>query len=157
MIKVVVDIGDTERGIVAMLRRSRRLAPAFAELKKPMRDDQRQHQRREEGPDGKWPKRKTAYTTVSRQGAGGRFSGGTKKKRIGSRKKLLGKIPGAIKVVSDDDAVIAFSRIAWASIHQDGGTAGRGAKIPKREFMWISERLAREAQSIISEHMLGGW
>jgi phage gpG-like protein len=34
--------------------------------------------------------------------------------------------------------------IDWAGVHNDGGVAGKGARIPERKFLeWTPERLAK--------------
>ncbi len=61
----------------------------------------------------------------------------------------LGQIANSIATKIDGKAgyLEKYSRIAWAGIHNDGGTAGKGAKIPQRKFLeWTPERIAKLAE-----------
>jgi len=49
------------------------------------------------------------------------------------------------------------ARGPWAGVHQFGGTAGRGAKIPQRTFLWASDRLVEHFASSLQNHLRGGW
>jgi phage gpG-like protein len=40
--------------------------------------------------------------------------------------------------------LVIESAIDWAGVHNDGGTAGKGARIPKRTFLeWTPERIEK--------------
>lgn len=119
---------------------------AMQELRKPLRVDQREHARAQEGPDGPWPKRASAADRAS-------ASRKRRKRRRPSRRRLLGKLPGAVKVTSTRSSVTIESRVAWSGIHQHGGTAGRGAKIPARPFLWISQKLRGIAIATLEQRM----
>lgn len=53
--------------------------------------------------------------------------------------KTLGRIASSIKSKVSETSVNVSSEIYWSGVHNDGGTAGRGAKIPKREFLAITD------------------
>ena len=51
----------------------------------------------------------------------------------------------------------AVSKIAWAAAHQEGGTVGRGAKLPARPFMWMSQWFVSLALRKLGEHLERSW
>lgn len=156
-IVATIHTGDVERGIREMERRAKMFAPAFQRLKKPLRDDQRNHAIAQDGPEGKWPPRKSKYgSRTQKRDSGGRFLKGKRGKRKPAG-KLLGALPGATRYRVETDSVRAFSPVPWAGIHQEGGTAGRGAKIPARPFLWLSDALLRVADEVIAEHIAEPW
>lgn len=58
------------------------------------------------------------------------------------RGDLLGRIASSIRAEISKGALVIESAIDWAGIHNDGGTAGHGARIPKRTFLeWTPERI----------------
>jgi len=58
--------------------------------------------------------------------------------------KILGKLSGSLFSTVTEDTLTITSRPDWSSVHNDGGTAGNGAKISKRTFLeWTPERLAK--------------
>ena len=128
-----VDLRDVEKGIDA-LANPRAIAKGLRELKKPLRLDQRDHAKKAEGPDGKWPAR-----------------------AVKRRKRLLGRLPGVVKVTSTGSSVSAVSGVKWSAIHQEGGTAGNGAKIPARPFLWASEGLKTKAAEMLRAAVTEEW
>jgi hypothetical protein len=60
------DLTEVDRAMADVEARAKRLAPAFRELRRPLRTDQRAHARAEEGPDGRWPPR-SPFTEARRQ------------------------------------------------------------------------------------------
>jgi phage gpG-like protein len=58
--------------------------------------------------------------------------------------ELLGRIASSIRAEIEKGTLIIESGIEWAGIHNDGGTAGNGARIPKRTFLeWTPERIEK--------------
>lgn len=51
----------------------------------------------------------------------------------------------------------ATSKVPWAGIHQYGGTAGHGAKIPARPFLWFSQKFLKQAKEIMLTEAFRGW
>lgn len=94
-------------------------------LRQPVRTDQRNHARAQEGPDGAWPARKSGSR----------------------RRRILGRLPGAIRMEVRGATIAAVSKVAWSGAHQDGPTrVGRGAVVPARQFLWISDELLALAE-----------
>ena len=59
----------------------------------------------------------------------------------------LGQIANSFSIDFDKSNWEMFSRIPWAGVHNEGGTAGHGAKIPKRVFLeWTPERVEKFVQ-----------
>ena len=60
------------------------------------------------------------------------------------RGALLGQIANSFSIDFDKTSWEMFSRIAWAGVHNEGGTAGHGARIPARVFLeWTPERIEK--------------
>src|SRR5262249_61661485 len=57
MLEASLDVTQVDRAMADVEARAKRLAPAFRELRRPLRQDQRAHARDEQGPDGRWPPR----------------------------------------------------------------------------------------------------
>ncbi len=141
-VSATVDIGDVEAGLDAMQKRAHALGPAFRELKIPFKADQKDHGRRKSGPFGAWARR--APSTLAAYRASG-------KRRL---PRPLGKLLSAITYAATTTGVSAESKVGWSDVHQDGGTVGRGSKIPARPFLWISRRLLDVAEDVFNRVML---
>jgi phage gpG-like protein len=161
-----VDVSEVDRALADIEERGKRMRPAFRELRRPMRQDQREHARGETGPDGRWPPR--AAATEERRRARNKRVRVTKAMRMISPKKirapttpkqLLGRLPAAMLVVAGDLLVRATSRVGWSGIHWRGGRAGHGGKvrIPRREFYWLSDLLLRTASDVLGDYVIKGW
>ncbi len=136
-------VGEEHRkeGLIAIEKRARQLGPAFAELKAPMKADQRDHAKARSGPDAKWARR--APSTITRRGNG---------------KRLLKTLPTrTVKVTSGPGEVAAASKVPWSGVHNEGGTVGNGAVMPERRFLWLSAKLMDTAEHIFASHVLGVW
>ena len=137
MIEARVDLSEAHRALIKL--RSPDLRPAFKDARKPLRDDIRDHRRRREGPNGKWPARSAATRT-----------------RSGSRKRsrpMLGKLPTALQTLVDPRRIAMVSRVAWSNIPQTGGIAGNGARIPAREFLWASATVLGKVAELVTGHL----
>ena len=56
----------------------------------------------------------------------------------------LGQIANSFSIDFDKSNWEMFSRIPWAGVHNEGGTAGHGARIPARVFLeWTPERIEK--------------
>lgn len=151
MLRAKVDLTAVDRGFDAMTRAARDLGPAFKAAKAPVRKDQRDHAKTRQGPDGPWaPKGRLtlAREALARKRAGGR-------RRMSRR--ILGRLPGAVKIEAGRNRIVARSKSRWSGVHQDGGTAGRGARIPARPFLWVSDALEAALRFIFERHILGRW
>lgn len=148
MIDATVDMRDVERGLAGLLRAGRDIAPLLHELKKPLRADLRAHQRERRGPDGPWPG--PAAETVRKRG---RTKSGRRR-----RARDLGKLPGQVSVsVQGGDTLVAKNRVAWARVHQEGGTVGQGAELPAREFMYFGDEFLEDVDQAVGNHLEQRW
>lgn len=140
-VRAVVYLGSV-RNMFARLSRLQ-VKKTFNELKGPAVFDQRHHWRKDEAPWGHWPG--LAPSTLERRT---RKRGRDKKGRNRSwPKKLLGRFPTAVKSIASGRSLIVESRVRrFSMIHQRGGVAGHGARIPSRQYLWISEWLLRQAE-----------
>lgn len=61
--------------------------------------------------------------------------------------ELLGAMARSIYATVEGKMLTIESKIAWSGVHNDGGTAGHGARIPQREFLaWTPEDLKALAE-----------
>lgn len=120
----------------------------FNDLKGPMRFDQRHHWRKDEAPDGHWPPL-AASTQERRSRPRGRGKNG---KNRSWPTKLLGRFPTSLQILASKKSLIARSRIKkFDYIHQAGGVAGHGARIPRRQYLWISEFLLKQTRDFFNK------
>lgn len=60
------------------------------------------------------------------------------------RGELLGQIANSIAYEVTGGNLDVFSRIPWAGVHNKGGTAGHGARMPERTFLkWTPGRIEK--------------
>ena len=60
------------------------------------------------------------------------------------RGALLGQVANSFSIDFDKTSWEMFSRIDWAGVHNEGGTAGHGARIPARVYLeWTPERIEK--------------
>ncbi len=140
-LSATVDVRDVDRAIEEMLRAGHNLGPAFRIAKPIMRADQREHASRRMGPDGPWPQRAASSLAKARRG----------RKRT---RKPLGKLPTATTYTATSTGLRAVSRVPWSGAHQFGARVGRGAQLPARPFLWISDELAGKVASIFATHVV---
>jgi len=123
---------------------------AFKESGMHARQDQALHDVKSEGPDGRWPDLHPSTKA--------RYARKAKTARKGSRpRKLLGRLPRALRTLVSANSLIVRSRVRWAYIHQAGGVAGRGARIPRRQFLWISAQLGKRVVKVFERFLLAQW
>ena len=140
-----VDFGDVEQGIDAMERRAHALGPAFRDLKKPMREDQRDHSKKQRGPFGSWARRSPKTIEFYREHG---------KKRI---PRPLGRLPSAVKYTAMPWGLVGESRVAWSAVQQEGGKVGRGVTLKARPFLWLSRKLLDVAENVIGAAVEAAW
>lgn len=141
-VRAVVYLGSV-RSLFARLSRLQ-VKKTFNELKGPAVFDQRHHWNKIEAPWGKWPP--LAPSTLERRT---RPRGIDRKrgKRRSWPKRLLGRFPTAVKSIASGKSLVVESRVKrFSMIHQRGGVAGHGARIPSRQYLWISDWLLRQAE-----------
>lgn len=132
-VKLTVRLG----GVRDMLARIAHvnIKETLREARVPTRLDQKDHDRKETGPDGSWPQ--LASSTRARYA---RRPGGKR----GFQYKLLGRLPKALNSRVTGNSLIFFSRVTkWSMAHQKGAIVGHGARLPRRQFLWISPTLKR--------------
>ena len=129
-----VDLGFLTRARLAL--RTPDLRPAWKESRKPLRADQREHAKKQQGPDGTWASR--ASSTKVRAASGRR------------RRKPLGRLPAALTTRFDRRRLIVRSLVAWSDAHNSGARVGHGAKIPRRTFLWASDKVLEIAAGAIA-------
>jgi hypothetical protein len=123
---IEVDLEEVEGALRGMAAEGQNLAPAFRQLRAPLQRDQREHARRQEGPDGKWAPR--AARTLAALAADRRAG------RPG-RQRVLRKLPAAVAFAAGRTMVAAVSRVRWSAIHQEGGTDPRGHRLAADPFV----------------------
>jgi len=161
-IKATIYVGD----VMKMFRRLGKLniRKIFTELRGPARFDQRAHDRKEEAPSGHWPP--LAASTIARNrynrtGVGKRGRGKGKRKVVQKAwtrpyaRKLLGRMPSALRVNVSMRALVIRSRgrAGLGMSHQGGAVVGHGARVPRRQFLWISPWLGEQARKAFEKAM----
>lgn len=141
-----VDLSHVERGLEALYAKGRDTRPVLASMRVPARRDQVQHGRAQSGPEAKW-KPRAASTTEGR----------SKRRRRIRRRRILGRLSSAVVTRVARGGLVVESQVAWSEIHQSGGVAGRGSKIPARPFLWWSQQILDEVAGRIVEHIGRAW
>jgi hypothetical protein len=136
---VRLDLGDALKGLDAMARAP--IAKALQALKPEMRADTKDHAKAKAGPESGWAPR--AASTIA-----------SYKTHPKAPKKLMGKLPTAVSYKVVGLTLAGESRARWSDVHQTGGTVGRGAKLPARVFLWISDKLMALSEDQIGDVML---
>ena len=130
-IKGTVRISGVMQALAVMGKRDFR--SIFASLRRPLGRDITDHRDAQRGPRGPWPALAAATRArYARQG----------KRR---NRRMLGRLPSARRSVVRSDSLSSISRVKWSWVHQAGGRAGRGSRIPQRQFMWMSNSFLRYA------------
>lgn len=162
-----VDLTQVNRALADIELRGRVMGPAMRELRKPLRADQTDHRKRAEGPDGAWPRR-SPETEARRKSTNRRFRRTKAMNMIAPKKfrrrstpaALLGRLPRAIKITAGNLFVRAESRaVRFGGSHNKGAMVGRHrrVKLPRREFLWLSDVLLKDASAIMTKYILKGW
>jgi phage gpG-like protein len=140
-----VNLGWVEAACNAL--RNPDLRKGWRESLKPLRADQRDHAKGQEGPSGAWAGR--SPLTMQRRGT--LVDDGKRKYR--RPRKLMGKLPTALTSKVTRTGVSLISRAKWSGVHQDGGRAGQGASIPARPFLWASQEALEAIGYVLSRHL----
>lgn len=165
---VKVDLTQVTHDLASMEAAAAKLRPVWGSLRKPMRDDQSDHARKQAGPEGKWPKNAASTIERRQQAKRGRRramkAAKTKSKFSNARRqfrapKLMGSMPNrTVKVQTlGGDGLQAISKVAWSGVQQDGGRVGRGSRIPARPFLWLSDGFMAKATDAIETHLVGAF
>lgn len=137
-----LDISDVQAGFRGMLRRSDRSRSFFLELLISARREVRDHQRDRRGETSRWPNR--ARSTQISHGKG-------------PRARLLGRLPWAWKSTASADGLLMRHMVPWSGVHDRGGVAGRGARIPRRQFSYLSAGFVGDTKSEYADYVLEGY
>jgi hypothetical protein len=143
-VSATVDISDVEKGLDAASSASRQLGPAFKAIKKPMREDQRDHGKRQRGPFGSWARRSPRTLAFYR----------SHHKRV---PRPLGRLSTAVAYKANSLGVTGESRAKWSDAQQSGGVVGRGVHLRARPFLWLSTKLLGIAEDIIERRILAAY
>lgn len=148
-LSIRVDLESLHGNLRAMDRQARNLTGYYRELRAPLREDQTQHAKEQSGPDGAWQPR--SPFTIAKMAAA---------RRAGSRRrdrKLLGRLPRAITVRADSKGARAVSLVKWSMAHAQGARVGRGARLPQRQWLWLSPRIIQLAGEIAAKYCASVW
>ena len=71
-------------------------------------------------------------------------------------KAILGGLPWTLKMQVGATEVIVTAKTGgeWSAVHNEGGQAGHGARIPKREFLKADDDDLKELAEILKEHFV---
>lgn len=69
---------------------------------------------------------------------------------------LLGKLVTAWKAFVNPRSAAVVNMVAYSAIHNEGGTAGHGARIPERLGLEVTQEDTNELVKIVLEHLAGG-
>lgn len=156
--RIDVDLRKLDKAIKRAEKAGFDLRPAFRLLRKPLRKDQKAHMAAQQGPRGKW-QALAAATREKRMRVGGRAGKHTKRgklKKSAQRKLnriLSSKLLTGAKIKVRPTAISIRAKGDWAGVHQKGGRVGRGARVPARPFMWVSDQLGRAAADAFARHL----
>lgn len=140
-IKATINLKPT----FAMLRRLKQIdtRAVFKRIQPSAIHDQQQHDRATAGPDGGWPG--LAASTLERR-TRPRGKSKTGKNRSWPT-KLLGRLPKSLQPITSRQHLVIRSRVKEFSLaHQGGARVGHGARLPRRQFLWISPWLLERAR-----------
>lgn len=161
------DLRDFRKGRKEVEARARQLAMVFRALRRPLIADLNAHAERESSPEGKWPKR-SASTERELGRRRSVFVSTTRTRKTKRRKAqvtkaavrfntILGGLPSTTVVRAKNFQVEAKNPVPWAHVHQFGGRVGKGAIVPERPFVFISDQVAEAASNAIADYVADGW
>jgi phage gpG-like protein len=84
-----------------------------------------------------------------------------KKRGVAEKRKSdvatpLGKLIGAfVAKVVGKRRVTVENKVPWSGVHNEGGAVGNGAKLPKRQFLFITSDDLDEAKQIVLDALFG--
>jgi phage gpG-like protein len=132
-------------GLRALSREAETARRAFFEsLKKPAKEDLREHQKQQRGEQSSWPG----------LDADTRARGRRARRR---RRGLLGRLPRAWKSYISPEHFKLRNMVRWASVHDEGGRVGRGSQIPRRQFVFLGRSFVEDATAVWRDRVLRAW
>lgn len=176
---VTVDVNEVVDGFSAMKDNAKDLRRPFRKFQPVLGADIVDHFVQRQGPDHSWPdwapsyKKKLMDKPIKRNGMyfnrrelisawRGTYTAQQNAHVIERdvqrhlMPKMLGRLRGTRAWSVQRQMLLADATkvVRWSFIHQWGGTAGRGSKIPQRQFMWVSEEKLETLAQLILEHLL---
>ena len=76
-------------------------------------------------------------------------------RRKSERHKLLGSVARQIVWSVQGNEVKTMSKVPWSGVHNEGGSVGNGASVPRRNFLRIDASDTVELSKIALEHFTG--
>ena len=158
-----VRLDEVEAGIRAMQRQAERRKVFFQTLKKPAKQDVRDHQKAKRGESAAWPpldpdtlakRRRRPGRRPGRRSARARAPG---RRQRGRQPQLLGRVPRAWKTFLSEDHFKLRNMVRWSGIHNTGGVAGRRARMRRRQFAYFSRAFLNDALAAYGAFVLQGW
>lgn len=158
-VSVKGDLRSIKKAMRKMERAGQNPKKVWRVLRKPLRKDQKEHMRAgEDSKGGKW-KPLASSTVQGRLSKGGRAGKFTKRGKLrkkaqrGLSKLLSQKLVSGAKVKITRRSISITSKVPWAGIHQHGGRAGRGSRIPAREFFYVGTPLVKQTARALAMHI----
>lgn len=156
-----IRLHEVKAGMHGMLRQSESTAARsfFESVRKPAQQDLREHQKERKGEVGAWPPL-DPETLRNRQLVRARRKGrkpGRRRRSPGFAARMLGVVPRAWKAFVSEDGLLLRNMIPWASVHDQGGRGGKGATIPRRQFVYFGRDFLEDVLAVWQEHVLKGW
>ena len=134
------------------------LRPVFRQMKPVLKADTARHFQQQHGPDGPWPGRSRSGWRRVRGKPGNTYKRGKRAGALNARgikryRLQLGRLRGVYTWKTAKQRMEMHSRVPWSGIHQDGGRAGHGAKIPARTFLWAGPVALHTYEKLAAEHV----
>ncbi len=147
-----VDTRAVDRGLEALAVKSGRVLPhILGEFGKHIRRDLKAHQRTQSGPDGPWPKLSPATVRKRRRAKRGK----------GGSRRPLGKLPTLVTArIVDGEAIQVRPRpqvAKLAAAHDQGAVVGHGARLPAREWFYVSDELLDDFERAVVGSLTEIW
>jgi hypothetical protein len=142
VIDTIVDIRPVLRAFDRVSKTDGR--KVFSASRKPLRSDLREHAKDQSGPSGRWPG--LAASTIERRARGPR-----------RRRKLLGRLPAAVRVTTGSDFIRAEWMPKFSRLQKEGGRGGKNARIPGRDFAWLSKKVVRAVRDLFVAALDRAW
>jgi hypothetical protein len=158
---VEVNLDDVFDGLDSMVKAGKDLRPVWKAVRGGLRKDLQGHFASRSGPEGPWAP--PAHSTIERLlSVGGRKKNVTRKgtlKRRAARRlaNQLGRLKSWWKITFTPGSLTAASGADWSDVHNTGGTAGRGARIPQRTFAWVTDGFVGAVTEAVLLHLERVW
>lgn len=152
-----IDTHEVEHALERLSRAGNDLRPIFNAARRRFRADQKDHADRQQAPEGRWQSWSPRYVQSLQARPGRRKFRAHRAGPVRVRGKILGRLPKAFKIVVGRDFLRATSRVPWSGAHQRGDVVGRGVHLPRREFLWVSEKLLHEVVTIAVARFGAAW